>query len=73
MLVATLLSLTAAVMHASWNFVAKRAEGDRYLVLWAQFFAAGLIALPLMIANQLIWGMPWQGYAMAAALSLIHI
>ena len=73
MLVATLLSLTAAVMHAAWNFVAKRAEGDRYLVLWAQFFAAGLIALPLMIANQLIWGMPWQGYAMAAASGLVHL
>ena len=73
MLVATILSLSAAVMHATWNFVAKRAEGDRYLVLWAQFFAAGAISLPLMIANQVIWGMPWQGYAFAAGSGLVHL
>lgn len=73
MLVATILSLSAAVLHAMWNFVAKRAEGDRYLVLWAQFFAAGAIALPLMIANQIIWGMPWQGYAFAAGSGLVHL
>lgn len=73
MLTATLLALTAAVIHAAWNFVAKQAEGDRYLVLWAQFFAAGVIALPLMIANQLIWGMPWQGYAWAACSGLVHL
>lgn len=73
MLLATILSLAAAVMHATWNFVAKRAEGDRYLVLWAQFFAAGAISLPLMIANQMIWGMPWQGYAFAACSGLVHL
>ncbi|MDO8361624.1 MAG: SMR family transporter [Actinomycetota bacterium] len=73
MLLATILSLTAAVMHASWNFVAKRAEGDRYLVLWAQFFAAGVISLPLLVANHLIWGMPWQGYLWAACSGLVHL
>ncbi len=73
MLVATILSLSAAVLHAAWNFVAKRAKGDIYLVLWAQFFAAGVIALPLMIANQIIWGMPWQGYALAAGSGLVHV
>lgn len=73
MLVATLLALTAAVLHAAWNFAAKRAEGDRFIVLWAQFFAGGLIALPLMIANQLIWGMPWQGYVWAACSGLVHL
>lgn len=73
MLLATVLALTAAVIHAGWNFVAKRAEGDRYLVLWAQFFAAGAISLPLMIANELVWGMPWQVYAWAAASGLVHL
>lgn len=73
MLLATVLALTAAVMHAGWNLVAKRAEGDRYLVLWAQFFAAGLLTLPLLIGYQLIWGIPWQGYMWAAISGCVHV
>lgn len=60
-------------MHAAWNLVAKRAEGDRYLVLWAQFFAAGLLTLPLLIGYQLIWGIPWQGYMWAAISGCVHV
>ena len=73
MLLATVLALSAAVLHAGWNLVAKRAEGDRYLVLWAQFFAAGLLTLPLLIGYQLIWGMPWQGYMWAAISGCVHV
>ena len=73
MLLATLLALSAAVIHAGWNFVAKRAEGDRYMVLWAQFFAGGLVALPFMVGVQLIWGMPWQGYAWGALSGCTHL
>ncbi|MCE9621453.1 MAG: EamA family transporter [Actinomycetia bacterium] len=73
MLLATVLALAAAVLHAGWNLVAKRAEGDRYLVLWAQFFAAGLMTLPLLIGYQLIWGMPWQGYMWAAISGCVHV
>ena len=73
MLLATVLALSAAVLHAGWNLVAKRAEGDRYLVLWAQFFAAGVLTLPLLIGYQLIWGMPWQGYMWAALSGCVHV
>ncbi len=73
MLLATLLALSAAVIHAAWNFVAKRAEGDRYMVLWAQFFAGGLISLPFMVGVHLIWGMPWQGYAWGALSGCVHL
>ena len=73
MLLATVLALSAAVLHAGWNLVAKRAEGDRYLVLWAQFFAAGLMTLPLVIGYQLIWGMPFQGYMWAAISGCVHV
>jgi drug/metabolite transporter (DMT)-like permease len=72
-LLATLLALSAAVIHAGWNFVAKRAEGDRYMVLWAQFFAGGVVALPLMIGVQIIWGMPWQGYVWGALSGCVHL
>lgn len=73
MLLATVLALSAAVLHAGWNFVAKRADGDRYMVLWAQFFAGGLMSLPLMIGNQLLFGMPWQGYLWALASGCVHL
>ena len=73
MLLATVLALSAAVLHAGWNLVATRAEGDRYLVLWAQFFAAGLMTLPLVIGYQLIWGMPFQGYMWAAISGCVHV
>ncbi len=73
MLLATVLALSAAVLHAGWNFVAKRAEGDRYMVLWAQFFAGGLISLPFMIGVQVTVGMPWQGYLWGAISGCVHL
>ncbi len=73
MLLATALALAAAVLHAGWNLVAKRADGDRYAVLWAQFFTGGVIALPLLIGNHVLFGMPWQGYAWAAASGMVHL
>jgi drug/metabolite transporter (DMT)-like permease len=73
MLLATFLALGAAVLHAGWNLVAKRAEGDRYLVLWAQFFMGGLISLPFMIGNHLIFGLAWQGYVWGALSGCTHL
>jgi drug/metabolite transporter (DMT)-like permease len=73
MLLATVLALAAAVLHAGWNLIAKRADGDRYIVLWAQFFAGALISLPFMIGNQLIFGMAWAGYALGLLSGLVHV
>jgi drug/metabolite transporter (DMT)-like permease len=73
MLLATLLALGAAVLHAGWNLVAKRAEGDRYMVLWAQFFMGGMIALPFLIGNQLLFGLAWQGYVWGAVSGCVHL
>lgn len=73
MLLATLLSLAAAVVHAGWNLLAKRAAGDRYLVLWAQFFMAGVLALPFAIGNHLLFGMPGIAYVWAALSGMVHL
>lgn len=73
MLLATLLSLAAAVIHAGWNLVAKRAPGDRYIVLWAQFFLGGLLALPFAIGNHLLFGMPGIAYVWAALSGAVHL
>ena len=73
MLLATVLALGAAVLHAGWNFVAKRATGDRYMVLWAQFFMAGLMSLPLAIGNHVLFGMPGKAYMFAAFSGALHL
>lgn len=73
MLLATVLALGAAVLHAGWNFVAKRASGDRYMVLWAQFFMAGLLCLPLAIGNHVLFGMPGKAYLFAALSGAVHL
>ncbi len=73
MLLATVLALGAAIIHAGWNYVAKRATGDRYMVLWAQFFMGGLMCLPLAIGNHLLFGMPGTAYMFAAFSGLIHV
>jgi hypothetical protein len=44
-LVATVLALIAAVLHAGWNLVAKRSV-DPYLALWGQFLLAGRCLTP---------------------------
>ena len=39
---ATLLAMGAAVLHASWKLAVKQ-SGARYLAIWGQFAAAGVI------------------------------
>lgn len=73
MLLATVLALSAAVLHAGWNLVAKRAEGDRYMVLWAQFFVGGVVSVPFLVASHLWWGMPAEAYLWAALSGSVHL
>ena len=49
MLLATVLALTAAVLHASWNLAVK-SSGDRRMSLWGQFMIAGLISSFILCA-----------------------
>lgn len=73
MLLATLLALGAAVIHAGWNFVAKRAAGDRYVVLWAQFAVAGGVCAVVLAVHAVVEGMPATGYLWASASGLVHV
>ena len=47
MLLATVLALAAAVLHAAWNLAIKQG-GDRFLALWGQFTLAGAIGLVVL-------------------------
>ncbi len=50
MLLATVLALVAAVLHAAWNLAAKSAA-DRHLALWGQFLFGGVIAGVVLVAS----------------------
>ena len=49
MIVATVLALTAAGLHAAWNLLAKRSD-DRFLALWGQFAVAGVMSFVVVLA-----------------------
>ena len=69
MLAATLLALTAAVMHAGWNLAVKQ-SGDRFLALWGQFTLAGAICLVIILA---VGGFPAEGWRWAFLSGTIHV
>ena len=73
MLLATGLALGAAVLHAAWNLAAKRAEGDRFVVLWAQFAVSGAIAAVALTVFAVVEGMPASGYGWAGLSGLVHL
>ena len=56
-ILAAVLALLAAFLHASWNIVVKQTS-DRFLALWSQFAFAGSLALIALIGWTLIDGQP---------------
>ena len=69
MLLATLCALAAAVLHAGWNLIAKRAI-DPFLALWGQFAAAGVMSGVLVLV---VGGLPTEAWAWATLTGLIHV
>ena len=67
-LTATLLALSAAVLHAGWNLWVKQ-SGDRWLALWGQITAAGIAGLLITLVVGLPHGFVWWP---AVASGLIH-
>lgn len=48
MLAATILALSSAVLHASWNLFVKTSD-DRDLAAWGQFLFAGMLTVPILL------------------------
>jgi drug/metabolite transporter (DMT)-like permease len=67
-LVATVLALGSALLHAGWNLAAKR-SADRFVALWGQFLAAGTIGALVLV---LTGGVPVEAWAWAALSGAIH-
>lgn len=69
MLGATLLAIGAAFLHAGWNFAIKQ-SGDRWHVLWGQFFVAGVGCAVLVFA---LGGVPASAWLWAALSGMVHV
>src|SRR5262245_59253477 len=69
MVLATVLALTAAALHAGWNLVAKRST-DRDTALSAQFIIGGGIGV---IAIALTRDLPVSAWLPASVTALVHV
>jgi drug/metabolite transporter (DMT)-like permease len=66
---ATLLALASAGLHAAWNLVAKR-SADRFIALWGQFAAAGVLGAVVLVAFR---GLPAEAWLWAAVCAVVHV
>ena len=71
MLIATLLALGAAVLHAGWNLAIKQ-SGDRWLALWGLFVAGGIIGLPYALIATLQGDLGLAAWGWAIASGAVH-
>jgi multidrug transporter EmrE-like cation transporter len=68
-IVATLLALAAAGLHAAWNLVAKQST-DRVLTLTAQFLVGGLIGAVVLVATR---DLPAAAWWPATLTAIVHV
>lgn len=69
MIVATILALAAAAIHAGWNLLAKRST-DRFLALWGQFAVAAALSVVVLAVTR---DLPAAAWVPAAFTGLVHI
>ena len=72
MLLATVLALTAAVLHASWNLLVKQ-SADRRLALWGQFTIGGVLSAIALIVWALVGSMPHIAWGWALISGATHV
>jgi drug/metabolite transporter (DMT)-like permease len=68
------LVLTAAVLHASWNLLAKKAKG-KIPFIWLQYIASNILYLPFLLyqtlGGQTIYSLPLLGFSLSSA--VLHL
>ena len=72
MLLATVLALVAAVLHASWNISVKQ-SGDKRIALWGQFAIGGALSGVVILAWTMISGPPSIAWGWAAVSGATHV
>jgi drug/metabolite transporter (DMT)-like permease len=71
-LLATVLALTAAVLHASWNLLVKQST-DRRLALWGQFTIGGTLSAIALTTWALVGSMPHIAWGWALFSGAMHV
>jgi drug/metabolite transporter (DMT)-like permease len=71
-LLATVLALVAAVLHASWNISVKQ-SGDKRIALWGQFAIGGALSGVVILAWTMISGAPSIAWGWAAVSGATHV
>ena len=75
MLLATVLALSAAVLHASWN-VAVKQSADRRMAMWGQFTMSGIACAVLLAGWAIVGELPdiaWRWAALSGAMHVPYI
>lgn len=72
MLLATVLALLAAVLHASWNLIVKQST-DRRLALWGQFTIGGALSAVVLLVWTLSTSMPDIAWKWAIISGATHV
>jgi drug/metabolite transporter (DMT)-like permease len=71
-LVATVLALGSAVLHAGWNLFVKT-SGERDLASWGQFLFGGLLAVPVLVVIGLPPADVWWLLVLSACVHAVYI
>jgi drug/metabolite transporter (DMT)-like permease len=69
-LLATVLALSSAGLHAAWNLLVKTTKVDRDLATWGQFLLGGAIAVPVLFV---IGWPPAVAFPYLLASGLVHV
>lgn len=72
MLTATVMALTAAVLHAAWNVRVKTRE-DRFLAMWGQCLAGAGVCLLVLLVTGPPASAAWPYLAASAVVHLLYV
>ena len=64
--------LLSALMHAGWNFYAKKSHANKVAILWMGWICAGMIMLPISIMVTDFSQASWQWLALLCTTVSIH-
>jgi hypothetical protein len=72
MVTATLLALSAAVLHATWNLILKVSE-DRDAAFWAQWLIGAVLSVPVLSVVGLPDRAAWPYLIISAAVQVVYV
>jgi uncharacterized membrane protein len=66
------LVVFSAVMHATWNFYAKKAVANKICMLWVGWMIAGALTFPFALITTDFSGVSWEWIPLIILTGLVH-